>query len=180
MRSILIVIDMQNDFIDGTLGTKEAEAIIEGAVKKIRSYAPEDIFATMDTHTEDYEETQEGRILPVPHCVKGTHGWQIRKEIKEALREARIFEKPSFGAGALIRELEETAKKEKLAIEMIGLCTDICVVVNALAIKTYLPEVPLRVDASLCAGTTPQMHRAALMTMRSCQILIENEEGTEY
>ena len=168
MKKLLIVIDMQNDFIDGSLGTPEAVAIV-GAVKdKIRSYPAGDIFATMDTHGPDYLSTQEGRNLPVEHCIKGTEGWRIRPDIAELLTEAAIFEKPTFGSvrmAEVVREIEDLEE-----IELIGLCTDICVVSNALLLKANLPEVKIRVDANCCAGVTPEKHMAALETMRSCQI----------
>ncbi|MCR4805613.1 MAG: cysteine hydrolase [Clostridia bacterium] len=172
MRKILIVIDMQNDFIDGALGTKEAEAIVPAVAEKIRSYAPEDVYATMDTHGENYMQTQEGRFLPVPHCIRGTDGWQIRPELAALLEEAAILEKPTFGSTELAMELQDLADEEEIEVEMVGLCTDICVVSNALLLKAVLPEVPITVDSSCCAGVTPEKHLAALETMRSCQIRV--------
>ena len=170
MRKILIVIDMQNDFIDGALGTKEAEAIVDAVCEKIRSYPAKDVIATMDTHGEDYLTTQEGRNLPVSHCIKGTDGWQIRPEIAALLSEAKIYEKPSFGSVALAEDLKECSKEEELELELVGLCTDICVVSNALLLKAAMPEVKISVDAACCAGVTPAAHQAALQTMQSCQI----------
>ena len=168
MKKLLIVIDMQNDFIDGSLGTPEAVAIV-GAVKdKIRSYPAGDIFATMDTHGPDYLSTQEGRNLPVEHCIKGTEGWRIRPDIAELLTEAAIFEKPTFGSVRMAEAVKEIEDLEE--IELIGLCTDICVVSNALLLKANLPEVKICVDSRCCAGVTPEKHLAALETMRSCQI----------
>ena len=168
MKKLLIVIDMQNDFIDGALGTPEAEAIVEAVKEKIRSYPPADILATMDTHGPDYLSTQEGRFLPVEHCLRDTDGWQIRPDIAELLTEAAIFEKPTFGSTLLAEAVRDMPDVE--AVELIGLCTDICVVSNALLLKAYMPELPISVDAACCAGVTPEKHLAALETMRSCQI----------
>lgn len=168
MKKLLIVIDMQNDFIDGSLGTPEAEAIVEAVKDKIRSYPPQDIFATMDTHGPDYLSTQEGRNLPVEHCIKGTEGWRIRPDIVELLTEATIFEKPTFGSVQMAEAVKEIEDLEE--IELIGLCTDICVVSNAILLKANLPEVKICVDSRCCAGVTPEKHQAALETMRSCQI----------
>ena len=170
MRKILIVIDMQNDFIDAALGTKEALSIVEAVKEKIRSYPPEDVIATMDTHGENYMQTQEGKYLPVPHCLKGTDGWKIRPDIAELLIGAKIYEKPTFGSVALAADLKELSEKEEIELELIGLCTDICVVSNALLLKATMPEVKISVDPACCAGVTPEKHEAALETMRSCQI----------
>ena len=172
MKKILIVVDMQNDFIDAALGTKEAVSIVENVKDKIRSYPPENVIATMDTHGENYMETQEGKNLPVPHCIKGSEGWQLRTDIAQLLREARIYEKPTFGSLALATDLKAMSEEEELELELIGLCTDICVVSNALLLKAFMPEVPITVDAACCAGVTPEKHQAALETMRSCQIRI--------
>ncbi len=172
MRRILVVIDMQNDFIDMALGTKEAEAIVPKVLEKIRSYPPEDVYATMDTHGEDYMETQEGRYLPVPHCIRGSEGWQIRPEIAALLEDAQIYEKPTFGSVQLAEDLKDMADGEEIELELAGLCTDICVVSNALLLKAYMPEVKISVDASCCAGVTPEKHLAALETLRSCQIQV--------
>lgn len=174
MRKLLIVVDMQNDFIDAALGTKEAVAIVEAVKEKIRSYPVEDVIATMDTHGENYMQTQEGAYLPVPHCIKGTEGWQIRPDIAELLDGAEIIEKPTFGSIALAESLKALSEKETIELELIGLCTDICVVSNALLLKAAMPEVKIIVDASCCAGVTPEKHLAALETMRSCQIQIIN------
>ena len=174
MRKILIVIDMQNDFIDAALGTKEAVSIVETVKEKIRSFPEEDVIATMDTHDEGYMQTQEGKNLPVMHCIKGTDGWKIRPDIAELLTGARIFEKPTFGSTALAADLKDLSEKEEIELELIGLCTDICVVSNALLLKASMPEVKISVDAACCAGVTPQKHLAALETMRSCQIDVKN------
>ena len=170
MRKILVVIDMQNDFIDAALGTKEAVASVDAVKEKIRSYPVVDVIATMDTHGEDYLQTQEGRNLPVVHCVKGTEGWKIRPEIAALLDGAKIYEKPTFGSTALAEDLKALSVKEEIEVELIGLCTDICVVSNALLLKAFMPEVKITVDAACCAGVTPEKHLAALETMRSCQI----------
>lgn len=170
MRKVLVVIDMQKDFIDGTLGTKEAQAIVQNVVKKIGQYDPKDVYATRDTHSEDYLETSEGRKLPVVHCVEDTPGWEINAEVAEALGSATIINKPTFGSVVLADLLQEESDKEDLAIELVGLCTDICVVSNALLLKAVMPEIPISVDASCCAGVTPESHEAALTTMQMCQI----------
>ena len=154
MKKLLIVIDMQNDFIDGSLGTPEAEAIVEAVKDKIRSYPPQDIFATMDTHGPAYLSTQEGRNLPVEHCIKETDGWRIRPDIVALLGEAVIFEKPTFGSVQMVEAVKAIEDLEE--IELIGLCTDICVVSNALLLKATLPEVKISVDANCCAGVTPE------------------------
>ncbi|MBR3241137.1 MAG: cysteine hydrolase [Parasporobacterium sp.] len=172
MRKLLIVIDMQNDFIDGSLGTAEAEAIVEAVKAKIRTYPEQDIIATMDTHEPDYLNTQEGKNLPVEHCIRGSRGWEIREDIMAVLKDAKIYEKPTFGSTELGRDLQKLSEQEEIELELIGLCTDICVVSNALLLKAYMPEVKIAVDASCCAGVTPEKHEAALETMRSCQIEI--------
>ena len=164
MHKLLVVIDMQNDFIDAALGTKEALAIVEPVKEKIRSYPKEDIIATMDT--------QEGKYLPVPHCIRGTEGWRIRADIAELLKDAKIFEKPTFGSIELAEYLKSLSEAEDIELELIGLCTDICVVSNALLLKAAMPEVKITVDSSCCAGVTVEKHLAALDTMRSCQIQI--------
>ena len=167
MKKALVVIDMQNDFIDGALGTPEAEAIVPAVKAKIRTYPSEAVFATMDTHGPDYLATQEGRKLPVVHCVRGTDGWQLRPEIAALVSEGHIYEKPTFGSLRLAEDLARMPDLEE--IELIGLCTDICVVSNALLLKAMMPEVRIIVDAACCAGVTPAKHEAALETMRSCQ-----------
>lgn len=172
MRKILVVVDMQNDFIDGALGTPEALAIVENVKDKIRSYDQADIFVTMDTHGPDYMQTQEGRNLPVEHCIKGTEGWQLRDDIAALLTdEAHIYEKPTFGSVKLAEDLSKIAAEQEIEIELIGLCTDICVASNALLLKANMPEVKISVDPTCCAGVTPELHESALRTMASCQIL---------
>ena len=171
MKKILVVVDMQKDFVDGALGSKEAVAVVPAAAEKIKEFDG-DIFVTFDTHFEDYLETAEGKKLPVPHCIKDTDGWQLDKEIERALEGKDYFhiEKNTFGSVYLPAVIEKTVGEEEFSVELIGLCTDICVVSNALLIKASFPEVPISVDPSCCAGVTPAKHEAALETMRSCQI----------
>ncbi len=176
MQDILIVVDMQNDFIDGTLGTKEAVAIVPRVKEKIASFSGPVIF-TRDTHPENYMETQEGKNLPVPHCIKGTEGWQIRPEL-DRLRKTEPVDKPGFGSVELGRMLLDMNEKEPIAsVTLIGLCTDVCVISNALIIKAFLPEVPVRVDAACCAGISPESHDNALSAMAMCQVEILRDQG---
>ena len=165
----LIVVDMQNDFIDGSLGTPEAQAIVPAAAARIRRAIAEGytVIATKDTHGENYLETAEGRNLPVKHCIKGTHGWQLADVISDALGDSVTVEKPTFGSVRLPGMIEPA---DRLTIELIGLCTDICVVSNALLVKAFFPEARVCVDSACCAGVTPEKHDAALVTMASCQI----------
>ena len=173
----LIVVDMQNDFIDGALGTKEAEAIVDNVCKKINDLKEQgyEVIATSDTHFSDedeyeekrYSNTQEGKKLPVPHCIKNTEGWEINDKVKEALGDAKVFNKYTFGSEELAVYMKA---KEPEEIEILGLCTDICVVSNALLLKAALTETPIRIDQSCCAGVTVESHNAALTTMRMCQI----------
>lgn len=175
MKRILIVVDMQNDFIDGSLGTPEAEAIVDNVVTKINTYPRDCVYATRDTHQENYLQTQEGEKLPVVHCIEGTHGWQLNERVKAALGSAVVMNKPSFGSLELAdRMAMEFAglPAEACEIELVGLCTDICVVSNAIILKARLPEVKISVDAACCAGVTPESHAAALQTMRMCQIQV--------
>ncbi|MBR5134215.1 MAG: cysteine hydrolase [Clostridia bacterium] len=173
MKKLLVVVDMQKDFVDGALGTPEAQAIVDNVVEKIASFDG-DIVATFDTHFENYMDTSEGKHLPVPHCIKGTDGWMLDGRVQQAL-EARGYdtlEKPTFGSVALPVWVRERYDVNELSIELIGLCTDICVVSNALLLKANFPEMPLSVDASCCAGVTPDSHAAALTTMTMCQIAV--------
>ena len=171
MRNILIVVDMQNDFIDGSLGTKEAQEIVTPVAGKIRNFEG-DIYGTLDTHEEDYLSTQEGKNLPVPHCIRGTDGWEFPPQLAALAkaRRAAVYEKSCFGSTRLASDLAAAPDVE--SVELAGLCTDICVVSNALLIKAVLPEVPVSVDARCCAGVTPEKHEAALLTMESCQISV--------
>ena len=171
MKRFLVVVDMQTDFVDGALGTKEAVAIVPAAAEKIRAFDGE-IFVTFDTHFENYLETAEGKKLPVPHCIRSTEGWALHPVIAEALADKTFteIEKYTFGAVFLPETVAELAEDEPFTVTLIGLCTDICVVSNALLLKASFPEIPLSVDAACCAGVTPALHAAALDTMRSCQI----------
>ena len=174
MQDILIVVDMQNDFIDGALGTKEAVEIVPNVKKKIAEFNGK-VFFTRDTHFENYLQTQEGKNLPVPHCIKGTPGWEIRPEL-DALRRTESIDKLTFGSselGAIL--MKENRENPINSIPLIGLCTDICVISNAMIAKAFLPEVPIIVDAKCCAGVTPESHQNALNAMKMCQIRIDNE-----
>lgn len=174
MKNYLIVVDMQKDFVDGALGTKEAVAIIPEVVNKIKNYEGE-ILVTLDTHFENYLDTAEGRKLPVPHCIKGTEGWKLNNEVEAVLakKEYKTLEKKTFGSVDLPEMISAATENEEFTIELIGLCTDICVVSNALILKAYFPETPITIDSSCCAGVTPEKHIASLETMRSCQIDIK-------
>ncbi|MBE5866096.1 MAG: cysteine hydrolase [Lachnospiraceae bacterium] len=168
MKKTLIVVDMQKDFIDGALGTKEAVAIVENVKKKITEYqaAGNEIIFTRDTHQADYLNTNEGKHLPVEHCIEGTDGWKIAEGLE--VSGAIYINKPTFGyLNWADYKLEE--------VEMVGLCTDICVVSNALIIKANFPEIKVTVDASCCAGVTPESHNAALTTMKMCQVEVIGE-----
>lgn len=171
MKHFLVVVDMQKDFVDGALGTAEALAIIPAAVEKIRSFDG-DLFVTYDTHFEDYLDSAEGKKLPVPHCIYGTSGWELDTRIAEAVEEMPHYkvQKYTFGSTTLPHLMMEVADGDAFSIELIGLCTDICVVSNALLLKAHFPDAPISVDAACCAGVTPELHEAALKTMRSCQI----------
>ena len=183
---LLIVVDMQNDFIDGSLGTPEAQAIVPKVIEKIKSWDG-NIICTMDTHQMDYLTTAEGKKLPMAHCIKFTDGWYITKDIRTALltkENITEIEKPTFGSKDLFIRLQNAIDGMSTVypinfteIQLIGLCTDICVVSNALLAKAFFPEVPIIVDASCCAGTTPENHKAALQVMKCCQIDVINEEG---
>ena len=172
----LIVIDMQNDFIDGSLGTHEAQKIVPKAKKKIEEYISRGdwVVFTRDTHHPNYLQTQEGRNLPVPHCVLLEHGWKISNELEDYAYNydnAGVVNKGSFGYDRWFDWEHEMSDK----IELIGLCTDCCVVSNALILKANFPETEITVDASCCAGTTPENHKAALQVMKSCQINVVGE-----
>lgn len=167
MKKLLVVVDMQNDFIDGSLGTKEAEAIVPAVKRKVEAYMADgdDVVFTMDTHCDNYMETLEGKHLPVKHCIKGTKGWEICPALSTF--EGRRFEKTTFGSVDLAAYVED---KEYDAIELAGLCTDICVISNALILKAVLPGTPILVDSACCAGVTPESHRNALKAMEMCQV----------
>lgn len=175
MRKILIVVDMQNDFVDGSLGSKEAIAIVDNVVNKIHSFDGE-IIVTYDTHFNNYMETREGKRLPVPHCIKGTNGWELNEKVQKALNSKQYKKicKPTFGSTELVK-LFHDCDQQNTEIMLIGLCTDICVVSNAMLLKAYYPEMNISVDASCCAGVTIESHQAALLTMKMCQIDIIEE-----
>ncbi len=171
MKRFLVVVDMQKDFVDGALGTKEAVSIVENVVNKIISFEGE-LFVTYDTHFENYMDSAEGKKLPVPHCVKGTEGWQLNESVAKAL-DGKVYtavEKITFGSTELPKLIKAAAGNENFSVELIGLCTDICVVSNALLLKAHFPEAEISVDSSCCAGVTPESHQAALTTMGFCQI----------
>lgn len=169
MKKLLVVVDMQNDFVTGSLGTEEAKKIIPNVKTRIERAVKEgwDIWFTKDTHEEDYLKTQEGIKLPVEHCIRGTKGWEIIDDLKEYVKH--VIEKPSFGSIKLADGVKENTYEE---VELIGLCTDICVVSNALLIKAVSPELPVAVSEQCCAGVTVDTHEAAIRTMQMCQIEI--------
>lgn len=173
MKKLLIVVDMQNDFVDGALGTKEAVAIVGNVVDKINTFDG-DIIATFDTHFENYMETQEGKNLPVSHCIKGTDGWKLNQKVQSALdkRKYHTIEKPTFGSTELVEYIKQNYNPDEIEIELVGLCTDICVVSNALLLKANFLETKISVDASCCAGVTRDSHNASLLTMKMCQVNI--------
>lgn len=174
MQDILIVVDMQNDFIDGALGTPEAVAIVPKVAEKIRAFQGR-VFFTRDTHGADYLDTQEGRKLPVPHCVRGAAGWEIAPALA-ALGTEPPIDKVTFGSVELGERLRAADREIPIqSVTLVGLCTDICVISNALLVKAFLPEAEIVVDAACCAGVTPERHRTALEAMKACQITIEND-----
>lgn len=169
---LLVVVDMQKDFVDGSLGTPEAAAIVPNVVEKVKAAkkAGDQIIFTMDTHETNYLQTAEGKNLPVEHCIRETAGWKLIPQLRPLTADTKIVQKPTFGSThlsylAAIGDYEE--------IELIGLCTDICVISNALLLKATVPETPIMVDASCCAGVTPQSHQNALEAMKMCQIIIK-------
>lgn len=173
MQDILLVIDMQNDFIDGALGSAAAQAVVPYVMECVKNFQGCVLF-TRDTHRENYLETQEGRHLPVAHCVRGTSGWQIHPAL-EALRQTEPIDKVTFGAASLPAILSDLDDRERISsITLLGLDTDICVISNALLIKAFFPEIPIKVDARGCAGVTPESHQTALEAMKACQIEILN------
>ena len=171
MHNILIVVDVQNDFVDGSLGTKEAVSIIPNVCSKIKNFEG-DIYVTKDTHFDNYLNTSEGKKLPVEHCVKERDGWQLNEYVEGALsdKEYTIIEKNSFGSLELPDIIRQKYSNLDFQIEIVGLCTDICVVSNALILKANFPENEIKVDASCCAGVTVESHNASLLTMKMCQI----------
>ena len=177
MKKTLIVVDMQNDFVTGALASKEAVAILPNVKKKIDEYlaAGHEVIFTRDTHGDGYLETNEGKHLPVPHCIEGTHGWEIVDGLFQ--EGSMIINKSSFGWTEwwTLKGAFGFSANEDCEIEIIGVCTDICVVSNALILKAYFPEINITVDASCCAGLTPEKHKAALEVMKSCQIEVIND-----
>lgn len=182
---VLVVVDMQNDFIDGALGTPAAQAILDNVIKKIDQFDGDAIYITKDTHQHNYLETQEGKLLPVEHCIEGTAGWRLHDAVATAISHAAIdshkgvpvFQKDTFGSVDLGECLDTLSQRQRVdEVVLIGLCTDICVISNALLIKAYLPEATITVDAACCAGVTPESHANALAAMKVCQINVENWE----
>lgn len=174
---LLIAVDLQNDFIDGALGTREAQGIVDNAVAFIENFNGT-IIATKDTHYENYLETAEGKNLPVEHCIKGTKGHEINDKVLKSLKENKgllaIIDKPTFGSVKLIDILKDIDNKKKIEkVTLIGLCTDICVISNALLIKANFPETEIEVIENCCAGVTPETHDAAIKTMGMCQIKVK-------
>ena len=168
---ILVVIDMQYDFIDGSLGTNEAEQILPLVVEKIKTFDGK-VFATRDTHGEDYLYTIEGKKLPIPHCIKDTKGWELHDAIASLITEP-VIDKPTFGSYVLGEVLQNIHSKNPIKeITFVGVCTDICVISNALIVKAYLPEVIITVDSTCCAGVTPATHLQALEAMKMCHLQI--------
>ena len=177
LMHVLVVVDMQNDFVSGSLGTKEAVGIVPSVVGKVAEAVNRGdlVVFTRDTHGPDYLDSREGRSLPVAHCVRGTEGWEIIPQLTEYTRGRRVVDKPTFASrelGELLAGEQETSPVE--TITLVGLCTDICVISNAMVLRAFLPEAEIVVDAACCAGVTPESHAAALAAMRSCQILVEN------
>ena len=175
MQQILVVVDMQNDFVTGPLGTPEARTILPKVAEKVKNF-PGRVLFTRDTHEENYLESREGKALPVPHCIRGTWGWEICPEL-ETLRKEEPVDKPTFGStglGEVLRAADQYGEKIG-KITLAGVCTDICVISNALLLRAFLPEAEIAVDAACCAGVTPESHQTALRAMKACQITIENE-----
>lgn len=186
---VLVVVDMQNDFVDGSLGTKEAREIVDKVVHKIEEYDKEgnEVFVTYDTHNKNYLDTKEGKNLPVKHCIQGEHGHLLNEKIIKAFKDVthigyNEFFKETFGCVEMAKELKlflkyksEIEREECESIELVGLCSDICVISNALILKAFIPEVEIIVDASCCAGVTPESHKNAIEAMKMCQITIKGE-----
>lgn len=178
MRKVLVVVDMQKDFVDGALGSNEAVSIVDNVVNKINEFDGE-IIVTYDTHFDNYMETREGKYLPVPHCIKDTDGWQLNSKVLDAInlninKLKTSLEKPTFGSTELVEVLRGVDEKDT-EVTLIGLCTDICVVSNAMLLKANYPEMNIVVDANCCAGVTVESHNAALTTMKMCQIDVIGE-----
>lgn len=177
MKKVLIVVDVQNDFVTGSLGTKEAQYALENIIKKVKEFEGEIIF-TKDTHHENYLQTREGKYLPIKHCIEGEEGYELVSELERirSLYNYKVFKKPTFASVNLAIYLLDLYNKNELeSVELIGLCTDICVISNALMIKGYMPELDISVDASCCAGVSKEKHLAALEVLKSNQIIVEGE-----
>lgn len=181
MEKALIVVDYQNDFITGSLGTPEAQAILPNVIERVRraEYLGESVIFTRDFHTDDYLSTQEGKFLPVPHCHWQTDGFNIPQAVLDAAGTYSFCDKPTFGSIDLAGRFVPGFGKPLKQLTLIGVCTDICCISNALLLKAFLPEVEIHVDASCCAGTTPESHHKALDIMKQCQIIIENDDREE-
>ena len=176
MERYLFVIDYQNDFVDGALGFPGAEKLDGKIAEKVRAYGKDHVLFTRDTHFDNYLETREGRALPVPHCIRGTEGWEIVPQLREYAAGFAPVDKPTFGSTALAQMLSAINQGTPVEkITLVGLCTDICVISNALLLKAFLPETDIIVDASCCAGVTPESHKNALAAMKACQITVEHE-----
>ena len=172
MQSILVIVDMQNDFVDGALGSPEAVAILEKIKAKRDGFAGK-VYYTRDTHGEDYLATREGKYLPVPHCIKGSEGWQIVPSLTPRAGD-RVVDKPTFGSTELVELLLADNGSDPIeSVTLVGVCTDICVISNAMLIKAALPEIDVVVDGSCCAGVSPESHDRALASMKTCQIIVE-------
>ena len=183
MKKILVVVDMQNDFIDGPLGTPEARAIVDNVCAKIRESEWDFVFATYDTHEDDYLYSQEGKKLPIKHCINWSEGWKLNSKIQDEIDECKCYEavfKETFGAVELADYLygyyphDLNEEQDNIELTLIGVCTDICVISNALLLKAHYPEMKIVVDAACCAGSSPEKHRMALEVMKSCQVEVEN------
>lgn len=175
---VLVVVDMQNDFVSGALGTPEAMEIVPQVEARVRAGLDrgETVLFTRDTHGPAYLETQEGKNLPVPHCIRGSDGWELIPQLGPLAQGRQVLDKPTFGSAALGEALAELDRTERVeTVTFVGLCTDICVISNALLVKAFLPEAEIRVDARCCAGVTPESHRTALAAMKTCQITVEHE-----
>lgn len=177
MEKILVVVDMQNDFIDGSLGTEEARNIVEPVCEKIKKFDGV-IFLTLDTHSDDYLETLEGKYLPVEHCIRNTEGWLLNSSVRETIK-SKLYghvEKNTFADKGLVEVISHWIRKRRnTSIEIVGLCSDICVISNALMLRSAFPDTEITVDASCCAGVTPEKHKAAMEIMKSCQINVIGE-----
>lgn len=182
MKKILVVVDMQNDFVGGALGSAQACAIVPAVAEKISCFDGERIYATFDTHFENYSDTLEGKKLPVAHCIKGTRGQGLHEKIEAALKEKnwRSIEKYTFGTFEIAEELKMDYPDEDFSFEVCGLCTDICVISNVLILRAAFPDAEITLDARCCAGVSKESHEAALTAMKCCQIDVIGEEEDVY